>query len=67
MSIIHSIPIRPYFLLEFELELVETALHLRNLKKVQIIRDEVKNGSICFKAEIDAFKTKELEPENIFI
>jgi hypothetical protein len=40
-SLINSIPVRPYFLLEFELELVETALHLRNLKKVQIIRDEV--------------------------
>ena len=50
----NSTPYRPDFLEEYEEELIKTANHIRNLEKIRIIIDDVKDGINCFTVEINA-------------
>jgi hypothetical protein len=43
-SLLNSVPVRPDFLQEYERELSMAALYLRDLEKVPIYTDEMKNG-----------------------
>jgi hypothetical protein len=43
-SLLNSTPVRPKFLQEYELELTRTAAHIRNLEKIPIYTDEMKDG-----------------------
>ena len=43
-SLLNSFPVRPKFLEEYELELTRTAAHIRNLEKIPIYMDEMKDG-----------------------
>jgi hypothetical protein len=43
-SILKSAPVIPDFLVEYEEELIMTAGYLRNLEKIPISKDEMKEG-----------------------
>ena len=45
MSLSNSATVIPHFLQEYELELMMTADYKRNLEKIPILIDEIKNGS----------------------
>ena len=49
-----SVPAMPEFLQEYERELMLTADYQRNLEKVPLHMDEIKDGSSSFLAEISA-------------
>ena len=44
-SLLNSATVIPHFLQEYEIELMMTADYKRNLEKIPILRDEIKNGS----------------------
>ena len=62
-SLLNSAPVIPQFLFEYEVELNLTADYKRNLEKIPILRDEIKNGSLIFIADIDATQV-DAEAEN---
>ena len=43
-SLLNSTPVTPEFLKEYEHELTMTVLYLRNLEKIPIIKDEMKDS-----------------------
>ena len=53
-SLLNSTPVRSNFLKEYEEELMKTVVYKRNLERVAIIIDEIKDGSISFSVSIDA-------------
>ena len=53
-SLLNSAPFRSVFLQEYEQELTKTVLYLIDLKKVPVIKDEMKDGFNYFETEIDA-------------
>ena len=61
-SLLNSTPARPNFLQEYELELTKTAAYLYDREKAPILKDETKDGTICFTITIDA-SIKEEEKE----
>jgi hypothetical protein len=52
---LNSTPVRPYFLQEYEQELIKTVLYIRNLEKVPVYMDETKVGFNYLTTEIDAY------------
>jgi len=58
-SIINSKPVKPEFLVEYDLELKKTAVHLRQREKKEIFTDEMKDDTETFTAKIDAYLKKE--------
>ena len=54
-SLLNSTPVRPYFLQEYEQELIKTVLYIRNLEKVPVYMDEIKVGFNYLTTEIDAY------------
>ena len=60
-SLLNSVPVRPHFLEEYNLEMSKTVLYLRDRDKNPILRDEMKDGINCFTVEINASLSKEDE------
>lgn len=53
-SLLNSVPVIPYFIQEYEQELIQTALYVRHLEKVPIYNNEIKDGFMQFIYEIEA-------------
>ena len=53
-SLLNSAPVIPQFLKEYQLELSLTVVYLRELEKIPISIDEMKDGFQYFTHEIDA-------------
>ena len=63
-SLLNSVPLVPDFLREYEQDLTKTVFYLIDLEKKPVTKDEMKEGFIYFKIEIDAELIKDKVDED---